>query len=202
MRTRILLLFASILPAIAQEHAPKNEAAFQLGGFASISRSRPAGLRLGPGVALQANYGRRIFERRLLAIYGELHFLASPLREITSNISTATHDVASLYITPGVRVKFAPLGAFSPYAVAGGGVAWYEQSNQQLNGAPNAAPREAVRGALNFGGGADLRIWRWLALRAEIRDFYTGSPAYNIAGIRGAQHNVVAGAAFVLRWGQ
>lgn len=200
MRTPTLLLAAMLLPLVAQEHAPKNELALQLGALAPHSRSGPASLQLGSGVALQANYGRRVIDARKVAVYGELHFLASPLRDVTSDVSMATRDVATLYTTLGVRVKFSPLAGFSPYLAAGGGVGWYEQSASQLDGAPNAAPREAVRGAFNFGGGADLRVWRWLALRGEIRDFYTGSPAYNVATIGGGQHNLVAGAGFVLRW--
>lgn len=188
------------LPLLAQERAPKHELAFQLGGFAAVSR-KTAGesLRLGPGVALQTNYARRFVEWRHAALYGEVHFLASPLREVTSANSRATRDVASLYAGPGVRVKFRPLSAISPYVAAGGGPAWYEQSTSQIGGEPNTAPRQLVRAGFNFGGGVDVRVWSWLALRGEIRDFYTGSPAYNLSSIRGGQHNVVAGAAFVIR---
>ena len=96
-------------------------------------------------------------------------------------------------------MKFAPVACISPYLAAGAGAAWYEQSTVQLNGAPNSAPREAIHGAFNVGGGLDVRVWRWLALRGEIRDFYTGSPAYNVP-LTGGQNNLVAGAAFVLRW--
>lgn len=198
---RIITFCLLVIPAIAQEHAPKHELAFQLGGFSPLSRTSSGGnIDLGSGVAFQSNYGRRLYECRYGALYGEVHFLASPLREISSNVLSATRDVASLYVAPGVRVKFAPVSAVSPYVVAGGGPAWYEQSTQQLNGAANTASRETVRAAFNFGGGMDIHVWRWLALRGEVRDFITGSPSYNIASIGGRQHNVVAGAAFVLRW--
>jgi hypothetical protein len=39
-----------------------------------------------------------------------------------------------------------------------------------------------------------------LALRLEARDFYSGSPSFNVAGISGGQHNQVAGGGFVLRF--
>jgi hypothetical protein len=39
-----------------------------------------------------------------------------------------------------------------------------------------------------------------LTLRAEIRDFYGGSPAYNTRAISGGQHKVVAGGGLVLRF--
>jgi hypothetical protein len=51
-----------------------------------------------------------------------------------------------------------------------------------------------------FGGGVDVAVWRWLGLRGEIRDYYSASPTYNLASIRGGQHNVVAGGGIVLRF--
>ena len=47
---------------------------------------------------------------------------------------------------------------------------------------------------------SDVHVWRFVALRGEARDFYTGSPNYNIASISGGQHNIVATGAFVIRW--
>ena len=55
---------------------------------------------------------------------------------------------------------------------------------------------------MDFGGGVGTRLWRWIGLRFEIRDFYTGSPAYNLPNLGGGQHNVVAGGGFVLKWGE
>jgi hypothetical protein len=49
---------------------------------------------------------------------------------------------------------------------------------------------------------SQTKLWRWIGARGEIRDFYTGSPAYNLPGITGGQHNVVAGGGFVLKWGE
>ena len=45
-------------------------------------------------------------------------------------------------------------------------------------------------------------LWRWIGLRGEIRDFYSGTPAYNISGTGAEQHNIVAGGGFVLKWGE
>jgi hypothetical protein len=46
----------------------------------------------------------------------------------------------------------------------------------------------------------DVRVWRFIAVWGEARDFFTGSPDYNIATISGGQHNVVATGGIVLRW--
>lgn len=203
MKTEITLL---LLPAMAvcclaqEDSAPKNELAFGLGGLPALTRNDAPSLKAGSGVAFQVNYGRRLLNGKKLAIYGEINLLASPLREVSSTVTTATHDFASLYITPGIRVKFRPAAKISPYGLAGGGYGDYEQSTTRIDGSRNTVSRELVRGVFDFGAGVDVRAWRFIALRGEARDFFTGSPDYNILAISGGQHNVVATGSFVLRW--
>ena len=202
MKAKFTLFLLPAALCLAQENnaAPKNELAFGLGGIPSLSRSGSPNVDAGSGVAFQVNYGRRFLSGNKWALYGEINFVASPLREISSSVNTATHDFASLYITPGIRVKFRPASRISPYALVGGGYADYEQSLTRLDGSPNQAPRELSRGVFDFGAGVDVHVWRFVALRGEARDFYTGSPNYNIASISGGQHNIVATGAFVIRW--
>jgi opacity protein-like surface antigen len=203
MKTKFTLLLLPVMAAacLAQEDsAHKNELAFGLGGLPALSRSDAPGLDAGSGVALQVNYGRRFLSGDKVALYGEINFLASPLRDVSTSVTTATHDFASLYITPGFRVKFRPAARISPYAMIGGGYADYEQSTTQIDGRPNPASRQLARGVFDFGAGVDVHVWRFVALRGEARDFFTGSPNYNIAAISGGQHNVAITGAFVLRW--
>ena len=197
-----LLLFAAFAAVcFAQEDSGhKNELALGLGGIPALSRSDTPRVDTGSGVAFQVNYGRRFFKSRKVAIYGEINALANPLRDVSSSIPTATHDFASLYLTPGIRVKFLPTSRISPYALVGGGYADYEQSTTRIDGRPNSVSHELARGVFDFGAGVEVHVWRFLALRGEARDFYSGSPAYNIATISGGQHNVVATGALVLGW--
>jgi opacity protein-like surface antigen len=201
MKTIFTLFLLPAALCLAQEDTVhKNELAFGLGGIPTLSRSDLPSLDAGSGVAFQVNYGRRFLGGDKWALYGEINFLASPLREVSSSVTTATHDFASLYLTPGIRVKFRPSSRISPYAVVGGGYADYEQSFTRIDGRPNQASRQLARGVFDFGAGVDVRVWRFVALRGEARDFYTGAPDYNIASIPGGQHNVVATGGFVLRW--
>jgi hypothetical protein len=39
---------------------------------------------------LQVNYGRRFLDGNKLALYGEINFLASPLRDVSSSVTSAT----------------------------------------------------------------------------------------------------------------
>ena len=202
MRTQLTAVFTLMAAVgLAQESGPaKNELAFGLGGIPALSRGNAPSPEAGPGVAFQVNYGRRFLSGQKAAVYGEVNFVASPLREVTTSVASATHDFASLYITPGIRVKFLPRSRLSPYVAVGGGYADYEQSTRRLDGAPNTASRELARGVFDFGAGFDVKVWRFLSLRGEARDFYSGSPNYNLASISGGQHNVVATGALVLRW--
>ena len=203
MKAKLTLLLFAALAAVCfaqEDSAHKNELALGLGGLPALSRSDTPRLETGSGVAFQVNYGRRFFKDRKVALYGEINALANPLRDVSSSLPTATHDFATLYITPGIRVKFLPNSRFSPYALAGGGYGDYEQSTTRIDGQPNPVSRELARGVFDFGAGVEVRVWRFVALRGEARDFYTGSPAYNIAGVSGGQHNIVATAALVLGW--
>jgi len=203
MKAKLTLLLFAALAAVCfaqEDSAHKNELALGLGGLPALSRSDTPRLDTGSGVAFQVNYGRRFFKGRKVALYGEINALANPLRDVSSSIPTATHDFASLYITPGIRVKFLPTSRISPYALVGGGYADYEQSTTRIDGQTNSVSRELARGVFDFGAGVEVRVWRFVALRGEARDFYSGSPAYSITTVSGGQHNVVATGALVLGW--
>lgn len=167
-----------------------------LGGVVGATRG---GLDLGSGLALGANYGCRLIQGERASLYGEVQLVSSPLRDVVTSNGAVTRDFATLYVTPGIRVKFAPDAPFAPCLAVGGGYALYEQSTARIDGQPNNAPRLFHRGAFTFGGGVDVRFWHRLGFRGEIRDFYTGSPAFNLP-LGGGQHNVIASGGIVLKW--
>jgi hypothetical protein len=197
--SRIVLLATLTLavPALAQRH----ELGLTLGRFAGGERSAPGGnLDIGSGTALQADYGYRLVQTPVASLLFCVHLLAGPQRNVESVSQTATRDIASLYLTPGVRAKFSPEGHISPWVELGGGYAQYEHSTTRLDGQPNHAPRRIHRGAFVFGGGVDVKLVRFLSLRGEIRDYYSGSPSFNVLTSGSGQHNVVLGGGFLLRF--
>jgi len=195
------LAVCSVGVLAAQESAPQHEVGLTIGGLAGSHRNgNRTRLDIGAGLALEANYGYRIFATRKAAIYGEVQLLANPLRGVSSSDQSLTRNVATLFVTPGIRVKVLPVRRIAPYFAIGGGWADYEQSTTTLAGRPNPAPRTVNHAAFDYGGGADIRFWRFVGLRAEIRDFYAGAPSYNSASLRGGQHNVVAGGGIVLHF--
>lgn len=189
----VAALLAASLGSAAEP--PRQEIGLTLGSLLENDRDT---LKSGSGVAFQANYGIRIIGNTKLALFGEVHLLASPLRDVTSTVDAATRDYASLFITPGIRVKFLQASRVQPYALVGGGYALYEHSTTTLSGQPNPAPRTINRGALMYGGGVDVPLYKFVGARFEIRDFYTGNPVYNVTVAESGQHNVVIGGGFTL----
>jgi len=182
--------------------AQRQEVGLTLSALTSGSKDSPGGsLNIGTGVAFQANYGFRLLGLPKVSLLGELHFLASPKQEIQSSNTSATENFASLYVTPGIRLKFFPKSRISPYGAIGGGYALFEQSLTTIDGKPNNAPRYVNRGAFDFGGGLDFRLWHFVGGRIEVRDFYSGNPGFNVPVSGSGFHNVVAGGGFVLRFG-
>ena len=124
MKIKLTLLLVPAFAAIClaqEDSAHLNELSLGLGGIPALTRSDTPPLGTGSGVAFQVNYGRRFLKGRTVALYGEINALANPLRDVSSSIPTATHDFASLYITPGIRAKFLPTSRISPYVLVGGG---------------------------------------------------------------------------------
>src|SRR5687768_9164696 len=155
MRFLLLPLMTGALvgPSAAQRH----EIGLTLGKVFSSEQSTPGG-----AIDLKVRYRATGQLRRAVtgggaaALIGEVHFLASPLRDIASSQSGASRDFATIYIAPGIRVKFAPEARISPYLAVGGGYALYEQSTLTLGGQANSAPRHIHRGLLQFG-----EVWTW-----------------------------------------
>lgn len=105
--------------------------------------------------------------------------------------------LSSVFVTPSLRVKFAPGFPVSPWASIGGGWAHYSLAGTSTN-----------KGALQFGGGVDIKTGiPLLGFRAEVRDFTSGQPDFGIVSIQtagsqslGRRHNVLAGGGIVLRF--
>ena len=201
MNKFLIALLALGAPALLP--AEKNELGLTLGGLFPFTRDAvPASLRSGPGVALQANYARRLKAGERVAWFGEVHFMANGLRETTVANPRGVRDYATLFITPGLRVKFAPNARLSPYLFAGFGYTQYHSSELLQNRTPSPVrDRQHTYGG-RFGGGADLRVWRFFSLRGEFADFVSPNPRYNIALRGGVQNNPVISGGFVINWGQ
>ncbi len=196
----LLLLVTAIIAGPAQ--AQNQELTFSLGGIPGQWRTfqNPGGAaQISADRSFGINYGHRFLSAGIAALYGEIEFAAIPNRIITASNATVAQNYASLYVTPGLRLKLFPSSRFSPWVAAGGGYALYQESAQLSNG-QNTTNKFLNRGVFDYGGGLDYRLFRFIGLRGEVRDFFSGNPNLNVALSSSTQHNVVASGGIILRF--
>lgn len=168
----------------AAAYAQSNEFAAEASGLFSTSSYNPSA-----GVGFQLNYAHRLFHVPLVGVYGEIPFVAG-FNSSFSVADLARENYNSYYVTPGLKVKFAPGFFISPYLAAG--IGWSHFSSTQTS-ASN------TQFASDWGGGVDIKVAPFVSLRLEARDFYSGVPQLNLP-TTGNQNNIVASGGIVLRF--
>lgn len=204
MKTKFLItlffLLATASLSLAQD--TKNEVGLLLGALSTGSRDiqlpTPSRAEIDAGITYQISYGRRFVNAKVAALYGEVLFAATPLQEVRSTNTTIPRDYASLFFTPGLKLKFVPGWRVSPYIAAGGGFARFRESDFRTNNQPNTGQIGTNTGVFNYGGGVDIRLFRYLGLRGEIRDFVSGNPSFNAPFLSNRQHNVLTSGGIVI----
>lgn len=197
------------MTAVGQE-IKKNEVGLLVGAqFApnqtiSASAVPDRNIDIGSGIAFQATYARHLVGNGTTALYLEVPLVASPRQELQSGTGSLPDHYASLYITPGLRVKFRADAGVSPWLSIGGGYARFSEGESLLNGAPNPGVTGTNKGAIQFGGGVDFRtpvkIFFPIGLRLEFRDFFSGKPNYLLNTGDGFQHNLVTSGGFTVNF--
>jgi hypothetical protein len=165
-------------------------------------RSRSVGRRadfiqsnVGTGVVVHGSYARRLAGVPLISLYAELPLTAAfkVNSELPGNI--AQGDYSSLFIAPGLKLKFFPGGVSSPFVTAGYGWARFRQ--EQGGGTfPDIITNTNVA---QFGFGTDFKIAPYLGIRTEVRDYFSGPLQFN-GSFTDRQHNVTAVAGLTFRW--
>lgn len=197
----LVLVFTSSCYAQAE---PKNEVGLLLGALSTGSREIQlptlSKADIGSGITYQANFARRVLGAKGASLHLEVLFAATPLVQIKSTNTVIPRDYASLFLTPGLKIKFLPGSRLSPYVAAGGGYARFAESEFRTNNQPNTGRRGTNTGVINFGGGVELRVFRYFALRGEVRDFITGNPNFNTPLFSNRQHTVLTSGGIVWRF--
>lgn len=165
-------------------YAQSNELAAEASGLLTASRYDP-----GAGVGFQVNYAHRLFHVPLVSVYGEIPFVAGYDSSINVG-DLARENYNNYYVTPGVKVKFAPGFIVSPYLAAG--VGWSHFSSTQTDATD-------TKFAADFAGGLDFKVFPFVSLRLEARDFYSGVPQLMLP-TTGNQNNIVVSGGLVLRF--
>lgn len=199
----LLALFVSqaVKPAAAQG---RNEIGLLLGARVASDPGVTPNLEIGKSLAYQLTYAHWFLRGEGAAVALEIPFAALPSQDVKSPSLTAPRNFAAIYVTPGIRVKVAENRGISPWASVGGGYARFDESSTLLTGSPNPFTTGTNKGALQFGGGVDLRspinLLLPIGFRVEVRDFYSGQPRFNAITTSNGQHNVLVSGGLVLRF--
>ena len=188
--------------------AQKADAAFVAGGsFVSDTNgtitalpiiNTPATIKTDHHIFLEGALGVRLLNAHLVSLNAELPVAGIPSQSLTlQGAPTVLDHLGTVFVTPGLRVKFAPFAPISPWVSVGGGWAHYSL---------NTARSTENKGALQYGGGLDFKTGLpLLGFRAEVRDFVTGIPSFGFgssfvteSGLH--HHNILAGGGIVLRF--
>jgi opacity protein-like surface antigen len=174
------LLFLCGVAAQAQ----KNDLGVTFGGY--FTADNP--LSAGTAFAIEGSYARQFFAVPALQLSVEVPVAASFDSFVPSSlIPVIGNSYTSVFVTPGVRARLAPSFFLSPYVAVGVGLAHF---NNSLTGGGSSSDNSF---AVDFGGGLDLKIFPHVSLRAEVRDFYTGSPGLDPLFLQKQNNLVVTG---------
>src|SRR5689334_8301897 len=204
------LVVAALLMASTFAAAQKADAAFVIGGsFVSDTNGTiiiPPPFVGTANVTIKTDHhfffegalGVRVLDAKAVSLHIELPIVATPSATLTEPITSTTLDhISTLFITPGLRMKFLPGAPVSPWASIGGGWAHYSLKDASLT---------QNKGAIQYGGGLDFKTnLPVLGFRAEVRDFVTGDPDFNLGSLFSPKsglhhHNILAGGGIVLRF--
>ena len=181
----------------------------QIGGIIGRTFISDQGIKLaipdnqiafGKGLTFEGEYSHMFLVTPIYSIAGEA--LVAYNHDIDVNggtypSSVVPPDLKSLFVTPAARVNLFPTTAVSPWVSLGAGFGHFSESNTLLYGGTN--PGKSTTGFVLEGGiGLDVKVWKRLSIRGEVRDFWSGEPDFPLAPTgKTRQHNFfVGGGAF------
>jgi hypothetical protein len=205
-RLCIAVLLATMLAAFAVAQDEKNEIGGSLGrtfisdqGIQNANYFDPI-IHYGDGLTFEAVYARRLLVTPIWALSAEVPFAYDPkikLNAGTYPTSVVPQGLRAFFLTPAARFTLFPTTAVSPWFSFGAGFGHFSQYHTLLYGGTN--PGKSTTSATIEGGfGLDVKVWKKLSIRGEVRDFWSGEPDYPLAPTgKTRQHNYyVAGGAF------
>src|ERR1044072_7088566 len=137
MKQRFTALLALILLSATAAVAQKHEVAFTSGGLKIGERGfdlpRPGRLKFGTGFTYQLNYARLFFDGKIAALYFEFPLAGPPRTKVDATNALSPRSYSSIFFAPGVKLKLLPGAKYSPYALAGVGIARFNESSTLTN---------------------------------------------------------------------
>src|SRR5262249_47398290 len=148
-------------------------------------------LQFDRGTTYQATFAWRIWRTDAENLSIEEPFIASPAFTAVTPGASLPLEYATLHLTPGLRLTFIPITPYAFFDSVGGGCARYSESRLRAGRSANRTQRDTNAGAVEFGGGIEVRSFGWLGFRGELRDVYTGARNFSIPVPGPRVHNVI-----------
>jgi hypothetical protein len=182
MLRKVAVLLVLTLGWTASALAQSNELGFVAGGQFSFY----PGTDTGTGFVVEGSYGRRLFHVPTISMFVELPVTAA--FDLDSALPSAFSEgqYSSLFITPGLKLKFVPELPISPFFTAGFG--WARFRREATATIPEVITNTSVA---QFGAGVDIKIAPVVGLRFQARDYFSGELGFNNA-TEDRQHNLTA----------
>ena len=195
--SKSLKISVAILTLSIAALAQKTELALTVGIYHPVNNNFSSG----NAFAIEGNIARRLAAIPFFALYLEVPVAGTLDSTVPASSLTSAGTYSSIFVAPGLRLKAAPGFPISPYVAVGGGLAHFSRSASQT---PAGSSNSVNKGVFDVGGGLDMKIAPFLSLRAEVRDFYSGSPELTLNQVTGTfserQHNILGTAGLVLRF--
>ena len=151
-------------------------------------------IRFGNGFTFEVDYSRYLITSPIFALSGEVPVVFNLDQDINSGANVVPSHYSSYFITPAARVNLLPAAAVSPWVSFGGGFGHFSENGSLISGGTNPG-KSKTTGVLQGGLGLDVRIWRRISIRGEVRDFWSGEPDFPLAPTgKTRQHNLFVGA--------
>ncbi len=157
-------------------------------------------LHSGKGFTFEVDYGRRLRSTSLASLTFEVPFAYNPDEDVHFILGTAPKDYSALFVTPSLRANLFANNGISPWVSVGGGFGHFSESSTLEFGAANPGKTGTTTGVLQIGGGLDVKAWKLVGIRAQVRDFYSGVPQLNVNTGKSRQHNLFVGGGFVFHF--
>jgi hypothetical protein len=202
----VVLTVVTMLAASAVGQDEKNELGGILGRTFISNQGITGGtypntiIAFGKGLSFDVEYARRFLVTPIYSVSAEAVLMYNKDEDINGGaylFAVVPSQLSELFVTPAARLNLFPTTAVSPWVSLGAGFGHIGQSSMLIYGGAN--PGKSSTSAVIEGGlGLDVKVWRKLSIRGEVRDFWSGEPDFPLAPTsKSRMHNYfVGGGAF------
>lgn len=154
-------------------------------------------IHAGKGLSFEGEYARHFLVTPIFSISGEgvlMYNHKELLNAGAYGFSVVPQAIKELFVTPAARVNLFPTTAVSPWVSVGAGFGHISESSQLTYGGANPG-KSTTSAVIEAGFGLDVKVWKQLSARGEVRDYWSGEPDYPLAPTgKTRQHNYFVGA--------